>query len=240
MTGTVLTDYPSTTPQRSTSLFEKFLSPTPEFTLSLDAAHNRFEVEDFIHQKFQKIYGAQIHEFFPAILCMQCFGTLSATAGMRLAQHSPLFLEQYLDQKIEIELSQLIGKNISRNSIVEIGNLVASQRGASHILFLLFTTILHRAGYQWITFTTTKALQNNLRKLGLELNYLCEAVPAKLDLKSRADWGRYYDTQPQVVAGNLDNAMQIIQSRPLFRRILRLYRSRINVLVIEFKAAQHD
>tara|TARA_R110000824_G_scaffold52692_4_gene146167 strand:- start:102806 stop:103528 length:723 start_codon:yes stop_codon:yes gene_type:complete len=235
-----LTEYSGTTPQRHTSLFESLLSPAPEFKLSLADDENRYETEDFIQKKFHKIYAAYIDEFYPVILCMRCFGSLSATAGMRVARSTPLFLEQYLDQNIEVELSQLIGSEISRNSIVEIGNLVASQRGASHILFLLFTTILHRAGYQWITFTTTRALQNNLRKLGFELHYLCEADPSKLEPKSGSDWGTYYNTQPQVVAGNLDNAMQIIQSRPLFRRILRLYRSRINALVVEFKSAHYD
>ena len=240
MTGTILTAYPDKVAQRSISLFDKLLSPAPEFDLSFTDDHNRDDIEDFIREKFREAYAARIDEFFPSILCMQCFGRLSATAGMRVARQAPLFLEQYLDHTIEHELSQRTGDTVPRSSIVEIGNLVASQRGASHILFLLFTSVLHHAGYQWITFTGTRALQNNLGKLGFELTYLCEADPSKLEGNAQETWGKYYDTRPQVLAGNLDNAMQIIQSRPLFRRVLRLYRSRISELVHEFKEARHD
>lgn len=239
MTTSVMTAPPDAAMQRRISLFNKILSPAPEFELSQQSDENRFEVENFIHQKFQQSYAADIHEFFPELLCMRCFGNISGTAGMRVAKNNPLFLEQYLSQPVEAELSQLAGKIIARDTIVEIGNLASSQRGASHLLFLLFTSILYRADYRWITFTATKALHNNLNKLGFNLVYLCDADPAKLNSDSIDDWGKYYDTQPQVLAGNLEDAAQIIESRPLYRRLLRLYRHRINYLAKEFKASQH-
>ncbi len=162
----------NTATARRKSLFSKLLSPAPEFSLSSEEDGSRGEAEAFIKQKFQQSYAADIHEFFPDLLCMRCLGMLSGTAGMRTAKNRELFLEQYLEKSVETELSQLLKVDINRNSIVEIGNLVSSQRGASHLLFLLFTTVLHRAGYNWIVFTATKALYNNLIKLGFELNYL--------------------------------------------------------------------
>jgi hypothetical protein len=225
---------------RRNSLFSKLLSPAPEFSLSGKQDESRAEVENFIKQKFQHLYAADIHEFFPNLLCMKCLGMLSGTAGMRTAKSSELFLEQYLEQSIEEKISEVIQKDIYRNDIVEIGNLVSSQRGASHLLFLLFTSLLHRAGYKWIVFTATKALYNNLTKLDFELIHLAEADPLKLDKDSQDNWGKYYDTQPQVFAGNLEDAMHIIQTRPLYRRILRLYNKKITYLAKEFKAAQHD
>jgi hypothetical protein len=240
MTSYAIEALPDPATKRRNTLFSRLLSPAPEFDLSCIGEDNRPEVEVFVKQKFKQSYSANINEFFPDLLCMRCFGKLTGTAGMRVANNSKLFLEQYLDQAIETELSALNNKTVSRDSIVEIGNLASSQRGASHLLFLLFTSILHRAGYRWIVFTATKSLQNNLNKLGFELSYLCNADPSKLDNDSVEDWGKYYDTEPQVVAGDLDNAMNIIQTRPLYRRILRLYNHQINYMTKEFKAAQHD
>lgn len=230
----------NTAQTRRKSLFSKLLSPAPEFSLSQCADADRSVTEQFIKQQFQKSYAADIHEFFPELLCMRCFDNLSGTAGMRSAKNTTLFLEQYLDQSIESELSQKFKNQIDRSGIVEIGNLVSSQRGASHLLFLVFTSLLHQAGYQWIVFTATKALYNNLTKLGFEITYLCEADPLKLGDKALNSWGKYYETQPRVFAGNLDDAMHIIRSRPLYRRILKLYSKQINYLAKEFKAAQHD
>lgn len=225
---------------RRKSLFSKLLSPAPEFSLSHRIDAGRSVTEQFIKQQFQKSYDADIHEFFPELLCMRCFDNLSGTAGMRTAKNTSLFLEQYLDQNIESELSQKFEKQINRDGIVEIGNLVSSQRGASHLLFLLFTSVLHQAGYQWIVFTATKALYNNLTKLGFDISSLCEADPLKLGDNELDSWGKYYETQPRVFAGNLDDAMHIIRTRPLYRRILKLYSKQINYLAKEFKAAQHD
>ena len=239
MTSSVITAPPDAAMQRRISLFNKILSPAPDFELNHRSDENRSEVESFISQKFQQTYAAEVHEFFPEVLCMRCFGNISGTAGMRVAKNTPLFLEQYLDQAIESVLSQQTGKTVARNSIVEIGNLASSQRGASHLLFLLFTSILYRADYRWITFTATQALHNNLNKLGFNLTYLCEADPAMLNKESADDWGKYYDTQPQVLAGNLEDAVKIIESKPLFRRLLRLYRHQINYLAQEYKASQH-
>ncbi len=239
MTSSVITAPPDAAMQRRISLFNKILSPAPDFELSHQSDENRLEVEHFVKEKFKQTYAADIHEFFPELLCMRCFGNISGTAGMRVAKKNPLFLEQYLDQSIEAELSQQTGKSIARDTIVEIGNLASSQRGASHLLFLLFTSILYRAGYTWISFTATQALHNNLNKLGFKLTYLCDANPSKIKNDSMGDWGKYYDTQPQVLAGNLEDAVQIIESRPLYRRLLRLYRHRINYLAQEFKASQH-
>lgn len=128
MTTSVMTAPPDAAMQRRISLFNKILSPAPEFELSHRSDENRFEVEHFISQKFQQSYAADIHEFFPELLCMRCFGNISGTAGMRVAKNNPLFLEQYLDQSIEAELTKRAGKTVERSSVVEIGNLASSQK----------------------------------------------------------------------------------------------------------------
>jgi hypothetical protein len=223
--------------QRRNSLLSKLLSPAPDFSLSLRNSPEREEVERFIHDSFEDSFAANLQAYSPAILTMRCFDHISGTAGLRPAGQFPLFLEQYLNQDIESLLSSIMGKQIARGDIVEVGNLVSKQRGASHLLFLLFTAMLHQAGYRWIVFTATQGLRNTLKRLGFEFTYLAEARPESLDETVLQDWGSYYSTKPQVVAGDLSEAMNIIQSRPLFRRVARLYRHKINYLAREFKAA---
>lgn len=225
-------------PGRGHSLISRLLSPGPDFSLCLQNDEQRSAAEQFIHERFEASFGASLNEYFPALMTMRCFDNLSGAAGIRPAASTPLFLENYLDQPVEDLLSARMGTDIMRSDLVEIGNLVSSQRGASHILFLIFTSMLYQAGYRWIVFTATKALRNNLCKLGFEFTYLSDADPAVLDEESQLNWGDYYSTQPQVLAGNLADAVEIIQSRPLFRRVYRLYRHKINYLTREFQAAQ--
>jgi len=217
----------------------KLLSPLPEYDLCLPDSPDRQEVEAFTQKRFEDTYGATIREFYPVILTMRCFDNLSGTSGMRVASQQALFLEHYLDKPVESLLSEKLNTLVQRQSIVEIGNLVSTQRGASHLLFLLFTSLLHQAGHEWICFTATQALRNNLSKLGFEFTFLGDAEPNKLDAKSVEDWGSYYANKPQVLVGNLKGAMAVIQSRPLFRRVYRLYRHRINYLAREFRATRH-
>jgi hypothetical protein len=151
-------------------------------------------------------------------------------AGIRPAVGGALFLERYLDTNVEVALGTHIGKQVPRAELAEIGNLVSGQRGASHLLFLVFTAALHRAGYRWIVFTATHALRNNLGKLGYPLVKLADASVDRIDPAARAEWGNYYDSEPWVMAGSLDDAMKLITERPLLRRVLRLYRATINEL----------
>lgn len=217
------------------SMLRRYLSPAPQFELVGSKHPERAEAERFIAERYSVAYHADVSHFLPWLLTLRCLGGVSGVAGMCPADSSPLFLEHYLDQPLEALLAEHSGEPVARTSIVEIGNLAAAQRGASHILFLLFTSLLQRAGYEWITFTATKALRNNLEKLGFPLITLTEADIGRLDADERATWGSYYDTAPLVMAGRLSTAMDIIQSRPLLRRVLRMYRYRINVLAEELR-----
>ncbi|MAM69535.1 MAG: hypothetical protein CMP91_00135 [Gammaproteobacteria bacterium] len=215
---------------RRNSIITRLLSPAPDFAFCHRAAERRLQAEAFISEQFRLRHAAEINEFFPHILGMLCFEKLSATAGLRPANHHELFLEQYLDQSIEQLLSSQQDNCILRSEIAEIGNLACSQRGASHLLFLIFSSVLHQAGYRWIVFTATRELRNSLNRLGFDFSYLAEASVEVLDKASQKKWGRYYTTQPQVIAGSLEDAMDIIRTRPLFRRIHRIYRHKINYL----------
>lgn len=209
------------------SMLRRVLTPKPSFSLVRPGEPEREGVEAYVADRFQSAWGARVTHFLPLLMSMHCLGNCTGVAGIRPAASGPLFLERYLDTPADAALGALTGQNIRRAELAEIGNLVASQRGASHLLFLVFTAALHRAGYHWIVFTATRALRNNLDKLGYPLLKLASASPQRLEPGALEEWGSYYDSDPLVMAGSLDDAMRLINERPLLRRVLRLYRSAI-------------
>jgi hypothetical protein len=88
-----------------------------------------------------------------------------------------------------------------------------------------------------MVFTATRGLRNSLQKLGFPLLTLTTASPQHLDAAAQVEWGSYYQSEPLVVAGSLDTALQLIDERPLLRRALRLYRHRINCLAASLRGA---
>lgn len=228
------------TPGHSASreaLLSRVLSPSPVFTLHGRDCAEREAVEHFVAERFRSCYQAEIHEYLPLLLSMRCLNNFSGVIGMRDARTAPLFLEQYLDAPVEQALGDVLGETMARGDIVEIGNLVAGRKGPSQFVFLIATSILHEAGYKWITFTATRTLANNLNKLGFPMVKLADANPARLPEHAIADWGQYYSTQPQVMAGSLDAAMAIARKRPLFRQAMALYRREIRRLARDIRGA---
>ena len=212
------------------ALLLKLLNPAPRVQLVGQASVNRPEVENYIRERYQASYQARVSNFCPWLVTMQCLGEHSGAAGLRPAAGTRLYLEQYLNVPVEQAMGAVLGTSVRRSAIVEVCNLVAQRKGTSHLLFLLFTAALHQAGYEWIVFTATKALRNNLEKVGFPVHTIQVASPASLDLAVVQDWGNYYKTEPVVVAGRLEDAMQIIQGRTLLRRVLRLYRADIHAM----------
>lgn len=205
--------------------------------LSRAGEPGRAEAESFVTDKFRTAWQARVETFMPWLISLQCLGHCSAVAGIRPAASEKLFLEEYLDAPVEQVLGRVVGRSIPRRDIVEIGNLAASQRGSSHLLFLIFTATLHAAGYRWIVFTATQALRNNLEKLGFPLQLLAKADPALLDPTQQAEWGSYYASDPQVMVGSLDEAMRLASERPVPRRVLRHYREQVASLSLRLQEA---
>lgn len=230
MSLTLPASTPADTAASRDTLLLRLLTPGPTFEVTGPNDPERAQVEASVTEKFQSAWQARVTHFLPRLLSMHCMGSCSAVAGIRPASSGPLFLETYLDQPVEQILAGAAQQTVLRKDVVEIGNLVASQRGASHILFLIMTATLHRAGYKWLVFTATRPLRNNLLKLGFPMLTLASATPERLSESEREEWGTYYQSEPLVMAGSLDAAMQLIAERPLLRRVLRLYRYRINYL----------
>lgn len=165
----------------------------------------RKSVETFIHQVFVRAYDADLQHYMPQLMALQDEGhqTLAAL-GMRNASSDSLFLENYLSQPIERVISKLDGRFVSRDQIVEIGNLASIDRAGLRKLFVALTSYLSGAGAEWVVFTAVPAVQKVFTMLGLNLHTLAAADKLRLPESEHATWGRYYETGPMVVAGRVD------------------------------------
>jgi len=209
---------------------KRLLDPAPTFNVSMINAPERPKVERYISDQFKKAHDADLKSFMPLLFTMNCGSTLSAAVGIRPTSTTPLFLEQYLTRPIEEILSPIDKSWVERGSVVEIGNLVASHRGASQLLFMILTAVLHQANFQWVVFTATPQVQKTLRRLGLELHCLGDADPSQLIKSDMTEWGSYYDCQPKVVASKIPDGMSTLEQRTVIAALLSLFKKRTAAL----------
>jgi len=202
----------------------------PVYSLSLDDENTpqRQLAEQFIHRRFEQHYGASVSEFMPSLLSAANTAGVSAALGFQLAkQKQPLFLEQYLDFDIETALSILTGSVISRDGIVEIGNLASARQRATQTLFLLLAEILYQSGFEWVVFTANRSVKNWLEKLAVKTIAIKEADPAKL-INKAVNWGSYYDDKPVVLAANIHQGFANLNKNPVMQSLRKSYQQQIN------------
>lgn len=168
-------------------------------------AKDRQAVEDFIIGIYARAYGAQIGVHYPILMSVRDdTGHILAALGFRYADAEPLFLEQYLTAPVE----EILGS--PRHGIVEIGNLASEGGGASLFLFAALSTYLHHKGKDHAVITGTRYLDRRFHELGLQPQKLAPADPALL-LQQDENWGSYYDTDPHVMAGRIDEGYKRLQ-----------------------------
>lgn len=167
----------------------------------------RDEAEGFIRAVFRRHYDAHVPCFAPNLLLIEEQDRVIAAAGWRGGNQKPLFLERYLDEPVEQLLERLSGQRLVRERLVEVGHLASEKPGGSLHVILALAQHLARSGYEWVVFTATSELVRIFTRLGLPLLALAAADPARLGDEAR-DWGRYYDTQPVVVAGRIRLALE--------------------------------
>ncbi|CAA0117942.1 MULTISPECIES: thermostable hemolysin [Zhongshania] len=196
------------------------LEATPQLNIIGRDAPERAEIEAYIANKFSAAYGAKLREFLPVFLLMRSRSGIAGVLGMRRGIHGhALFVEQYMDQPAEVLLANLLGNEVQRTSLVEIGNLVSTWRGSSQMLFIALASLICRSGAEWAVFTATPEVQKLLRRLRVEQYTLCEADGRRLGVQL-ADWGTYYDTKPTVIAVNARSAIDIFAKQPMTAMLL--------------------
>lgn len=176
---------------------------------SLDDAS---EIKLFIQDVYFKHYKANIDVTYPFLMAVldKNHNILSAV-GFRYADLEELFLEQYLDDKIENILSEKYNTQITRDKIVEIGSLASAGKGMSKFLFIALATYLRKFDYYYAVMTGTSKLRRNFRKLNLKPAIICRASQDKL-IDKKDEWGSYYDTNPKVMVGNIDSGYKTLKT----------------------------
>lgn len=194
---------------------------TPPFSLAraLPDEPQRPVFEAFIQQRFRKAHGADIRHFMPELFGMHnAAGELCAVAGVRLASAEPLFLERYLDEPIDPLISAAADQPVDRASIIEVGNLAASDTGSARLSIIAITYLLAMGGLEWVAFTGNIGLVNSFHRLGLKPVTLCAADPARLG-DDRHSWGSYYESKPWVHVGNIRAGFIHLRNAGLFNRL---------------------
>lgn len=169
----------------------------------LDASHgDRPFAEAFVQDVFFRAYRARISSFYPLLLSITrqtgCEPLeYAAVAGVRPAGAEPLFLEQYLERRVE----DILG--VPREKIIEIGNLAPANAGQARWLITTLNAFMLGAGFSHVVFTAVPRLKNAFSRMGLPLTELANAHSHSLSEEEKANWGSYYDAGPRVFAGDL-------------------------------------
>lgn len=172
----------------------------------------RKKVEAFIRQVYAESYRANIDVHYSTLMSVRTAeGKILSAIGFRYAGDEPLFLENYTGEPIELSLARCYGRPIARGEIAEIGNLASLGHGASMYLYAALSSYLNARKIQYATITGTKMLQDRLHKLGLEPKLLCKADAAFLSDDERRCWGSYYEQNPHVMCGSVEEGVQHLQ-----------------------------
>ncbi len=202
-------------------------SPSDCRMVQIEHPRNRHKVKQFIQRCFHDQYDASIDIYGNHLIALlDNEQRIQAAVGYQSAADGPLFLEQYLDQPIEQLLSLKSGQpqrqlSISRDQILEVGNLASHSNGWTRQLILSLAPFYYSQGFEWLVITVTPRVLNSFHKLGigLELIPLAAADPARLDHDPER-WGSYYQERPLVMAGQISRGIRRLKSnRQLLRQL---------------------
>jgi hypothetical protein len=168
-------------------------------------AGNSEMVEKFIRDRFFEDYRAKLTNLMPRLFSVSdASQRMVAAFGLREAASSRLFMECYLDEPIEDRIGRLVARKVSREHIIEVGNLAALPGGARSMIALL-TRHLYELGFEWVTFTGVAVVRAAFLRLGLNPLVIAQATPDRLSATERLAWGRYFEGRPIVMAGHIPN-----------------------------------
>jgi hypothetical protein len=154
---------------------------------------------DLMQSRFEQVHQALPSIRYTELRGQSCGGRVCAALGYRRAHIEPLFLEAYLNEPVETLLSNQFERCVTRNDIVEIGNLASCNAPA--MIALWAQTANDLGGQAEIAVAVlTLPLRRMFARLGVPLVEIVRADPASLGDAS-AEWGAYYAQDPVVCAG---------------------------------------
>ncbi len=217
--------------------FRRLAAVRPEFGFLGRYAPQRAAAEAYVADCFANAYGARVSSFAPDLFAMHCADTISAVAGIRLAQHENLFLEQYLDSPVEHIVGAAYNETVGREHVFELCNLAAGRPGVCYLLYVVLAHVMHRSGYRYAIFAGTRQVARIVSKLQFTVADLAPADPARLG-EAAADWGNYYRTSPRVMAIDLDASLADFAGFSLQSAVANLFTAEIDALVAGVTASR--
>lgn len=162
---------------------------------------------ELVRRRFLAAHGAQVQPAYEHMMAQSRGGVVKAALGYRRAGTAPLFLERYLDAPVEQILSRALAQDVRRDSVLEIGNLAAEDALS---LVALWGAVANDLGGQCevAVATLTADLRRMFARIGVPMLFLAPADASRID--EPASWGRYYDRDPWVCGGLIDEGQRAI------------------------------
>ncbi len=174
-----------------------------------DAA--RGQVLEFIRGRFLACFEAEVDDDSPTLVgVFDSARSLIAAFGLRDAS-SGFFCERYLDEPLEDALTRACRRPIDRHQAIEVTHLCGTCVGLLGHLLPLLPDALMASGFRMLACTATDRLARFFERRGLHPITLATARADVLSAEQQTRWGRYYDTSPRVLAGDLATARDLVR-----------------------------
>ncbi|KHK93517.1 thermostable hemolysin [Novosphingobium malaysiense] len=162
---------------------------------------------ELVRRRYSEIHGACLMPTFCKYRHVERAETPRAALGFHRAGEAPLYLERYLDGPVDAAVSAAMGRRVTRESIIEIGNLAADDAFA---MIELWGSVSNDLGEdcEIAVATLTAPLRAMFGRIGVPLYVLAPATADRADEPGR--WGRYYASDPQVCAGVIADGQKAI------------------------------
>ena len=154
-----------------------------------------------VQHRYRAAHDAEPAVDYPAYLTIGSPEAPQAVLGYRNGESGPLFLETYLGEPVETALTRTLGRPVPRGRIVELGDHASYRPGATLALWREAATALEGQADVAVA-VLTRPIRDMFAKLDLDLRIL---APARREALGDAGvrWGRYYDADPLVCAGEI-------------------------------------
>lgn len=164
-----------------------------------EGSAGREDAEALIHSRYEAIHGATVAKCMPHLYAIAAADEdMAGAVGVRMMETTGGLLEKYLDRPIEEIVSELSGQLLSREEIVEVGNLAAANIPVAVLLIAFLFEECSRLGRSHAVFTGTHALRLALRRAKVPHHIIQQADPNRLGAEKNA-WGRYYECDPHIM-----------------------------------------
>jgi hypothetical protein len=154
-----------------------------------------------VRRRYAAVHGAATLLDYPHYRAVGDQVAPRAVLGWRRAADRPLFLETYLDAPIEQVVGTALGRPVARASIVEIGDHASCSGPATLALWAQTARLLCDEADVGVA-VLTGTLRRMFARIGLPVVELAPADPSRLPAGA-GQWGRYYDADPVVCAGEI-------------------------------------